>query len=60
MTFITFNEWLKKKITEMVGTGVVMGNTCKTPDVGPDAQVWGDPAGSCRSMKHHKKHKKRK
>lgn len=59
MKLITFNEWLKKKIAEMVGTGVVMGNSCKTPDVGPDAQVWGSPEGSCKSMyKLNKKPKK--
>jgi hypothetical protein len=53
----TFKEWLTYR--EMAGTGVVMGNSCKTPNVGPDAQVWGAPAASCQSMKKHK-HKKAK
>ena len=58
MKFKTFKEWVD--IKEMAGTGVVMGNTCKTPNVGPDAQVWGDPAASCRKMKKSKKTKKKK
>lgn len=52
----TFKEWLQ--IKEMAGTGVVMGNTCIKPDVGSDAQIWGDPVASCKSMK--KKYKKTK
>jgi hypothetical protein len=47
---ISFFEWVKK----MAGTGIVMGNPCKTPKF-PDAQVWGDPASSCKKKKKKKK-----
>jgi hypothetical protein len=55
---IKFTEWLQKKLNEVgAATGVVMGNPCKKPDVGPDAQIEGDPVASCKAMK--KKQQKR-
>jgi hypothetical protein len=50
---ITFFKLLKK-VQEMIGTGVVMGNTCKKPNVGPDANIWGDPVASCKKTKKKK------
>lgn len=59
MKRITFNEWIKVKESE-----VVMGNRCVTnKDVGPDAQVQGDPCKSAELGKQlllDKKQKKQK
>lgn len=46
MIIKTFKQWIQLK--EMAGTSVVMGNKCVT-DVGPDAQILGDPCASKRA-----------
>lgn len=42
-----FSEWVR--LREMAGTGVVMGQDGRKPDVGPDAQVWGAPETAGRA-----------